>query len=615
MAILGLVILSFVFAGVGGYITSSSDIAAAEVNGEEISQAALERAFQNERGRMEAQFGEAFAALAADPTYLNNFRNNILDQLIGNKLLEQAASDLGLRVSDQQIRETIVEMPEFQLGGTFNNDRFQAVLRQAGYQVNTFRDYMRTEMTRQQVAAALAGSEFTLPSEAQEIFKLQQQTRNLRLVTVPADSFKAGLEIAEDEIATFYEANLSDFDTEEQVAVEYVELMVSDLLPETEVTEADLLEYYEQAKGNYQTEEQRRVSHILVEFGEDKAAAEAQTEALLARVSGGEDFAAVAQEASADTFSAENGGDLEWISRGDFDPAFEDAMFALANVGDVTSVVESASGFHIIKLTDLRAEQTTPFEEVRTDIETLVKTDKATETFFELQQRMAEVAFEVPDSLQDVAAELNKEVQSTALFTRDTAPAPVSGAALASAFDTALIEDRVNSDVIEIANDHILVLRVAQHEPERTKAVDEVSDGIRERLLADKAQQEATTWAEARMAELQGGQDITNSLQERFLAWESRADVQRFGSADVDRAVAESAFTLATGDGKNTAVVATNSGDVALVQLTAINEGAAAEEQQLTAIKQRIEAGRSQLLMSDVIAALKAKADITYIAN
>jgi peptidyl-prolyl cis-trans isomerase D len=164
MLILGLVILSFAFAGVGGYIGSSSDPAAAEVNGEEISQLALDRAYQNERARLEQQFGDAFAALAADAEYLNNFRQGILDRLIGDKLIEQAARDLGLRVSEQEINTTIRGMREFQgISGDFDRDRFTSVIRQANFQVASFKDYMRKEMTRQQVSRALFGSEFALP--------------------------------------------------------------------------------------------------------------------------------------------------------------------------------------------------------------------------------------------------------------------------------------------------------------------------------------------------------------------------------------------------------------------------------------------------------------------
>ena len=162
MGILALVILSFVFAGVGSYINSSASGAAASVNGDEIGINELERAYQNERSRMESQFGEAFATLASDAAYLQNFRRGILDRLISEKLLDQAAQELGLRVSDAQIKSAIVAMQEFQVDGKFDNDRYLAILRQAGFQTNNFRDYMRVDMVRRQLSQSLIATEFAL---------------------------------------------------------------------------------------------------------------------------------------------------------------------------------------------------------------------------------------------------------------------------------------------------------------------------------------------------------------------------------------------------------------------------------------------------------------------
>jgi peptidyl-prolyl cis-trans isomerase D len=397
MLILGLVILSFAFAGVGGYIGSSSDPAAAEVNGEEISQLALDRAYQNERARLEQQFGDAFAALAADAEYLNNFRQGILDRLIGDKLIEQAARDLGLRVSEQEINTTIRGMREFQgISGDFDRDRFTSVIRQANFQVASFKDYMRKEMTRQQVSRALFGSEFALPSETNQAHMLQAQTRDVKYLTVAAAPFAESIELSAADIDSYYQANSADYDTNEQVSVEYVELKVADILPTITVTEEELSESYQLTIESYRAAEERKVSHILIEFGDDKDAAKSSVEALLAKVKSGEDFAELAKANSADTFSAENGGELEWFGKNDMDAAFEDAAFGLANIGDVTDVVESEFGFHIIKLTDMKAEQISPFEQVREQILAAVKAEKAAEEFYALQLRMAELAFEVP---------------------------------------------------------------------------------------------------------------------------------------------------------------------------------------------------------------------------
>lgn len=611
MVILGLVILSFVFAGVGSYITAPTDSAAAVVNGEEISQSTLERAYQNERARLESQFGDAFSALAADTEYLKNFRQGVLDRLIGDKLIEQTARELGLRVSDAQIRETIVAMPEFQIAGQFNNDRFQVLLRQAGYQPNTFRDYMRVEMTRQQVSRALLGSEFSLPGETKQVHELQQQTRDIRYATVSAQQFANDVTLSDEEINTFYQSNLDSFDTQEQVSVAYVELKATDLLPEMTVTEQDLLDFYDQSSGAYRTEEERRASHILVEFGEDKDAAKVQADELLNKVQAGEDFAELAKASSADSFSAENGGDLDWFGRGAMDPAFEEATFALANIGDTTEVVESEFGFHIIKLTDLKPEQVTPFEDVRADIENSVKNEKASERFFELQQRMSEIAFEVPDTLEDMVNELSLTVKTTELFDRNSAPQPISNpVVLTTVFGPELVEDGVNSDVLEVANEHIIVARVQEHEPARTKSLDEVKADIETRLKAQKAQQAAKEWSENLLVTLSTGADVSAELEGKSSQWQEQSEMARFGSG-LDTSIATEAFKLSVAEGKSTAVVELNNGDVSVVELTKIHQPEEADSQELVSLGQSLESARSQEMFTALVESLKSHADIT----
>ncbi|MCV2885038.1 SurA N-terminal domain-containing protein [Aestuariibacter sp. AA17] len=608
IVILGLVILSFVFAGVGGYISSSTDAPAAKVNGEVITMQTLERAYQNERARMESQYGEAFSAMAADADYLKQFRDGVLDRLIADELIEQVAKGMDLRVSDAQVREAISAMPEFQIAGKFSRDRFDALLRQAGFQPHTFMDYMRDEMTRQQVIRALLGSEFATKNAAQTVFALQRQTRDIKYLTVSSDEFKNDVSVTEEELQAYYQDNLTQYDTEEQVSVEYVELKVADLMPNVDVSEEDALGFYEDNKNNYQTEEERRVSHILIEFGDDKEAAKEKAESLLAQLRDGADFEVLATENSEDLFSAENGGDLDWFVKGSFDPAFEDAAFSLTK-GDISDVVESASGFHIIQLTDVKAQEVTAYDDVKEDIYATLKEEKAQEEFYNLQLRMEEVAFESPDSLEDVAAEVNSEVNSTALFSRNTAPQPIaSQAALVSAFDPAIIEDAVNSDVIEVEEGHVLVLRVAEHKPERTKSFDEVKNTIETALLAEKVQEAAKAWADSVIVSLQNGEDVASKLEEKSLEWKTAEGVTRFG-ANVSPAIAETAFKLgAVSQPRDVALL--NNGDVSIVELVDIHSATEPQPQELAGIQQQLQSAKSQQMMADLIESLKSDADI-----
>jgi peptidyl-prolyl cis-trans isomerase D len=607
MGILGLVILSFVFAGVGSYINSSASGAAANVNGEEIGLDELERAYQNERSRMESQFGDAFATLASDTAYLQNFRQGILDRLISEKLLDQAAQEFGLRVSDEQIKLAIVGMQEFQIDGQFNNDRYLALLRQAGFQTNNFRDYMRVDMVRRQLSKSLMGTEFALVGEAKAAYLMQQQTRDIRYLNIPASKFVDQVNISDDEILDFYQSNISQFDTQQKVSLSYVELVLDDLLSSIEVTDDELAEYYQQNLFDYRTDEERQAAHILFESADEDDAIATKAEEVLAKIQAGENFAELAKTFSSDTFSAENGGDLGWFGKGIMDPAFEDAAFSLANKGDVSGVVKSEFGYHIIKLTDVKPEQVNSFENVKQEITLKVKTLKAEERFYEISQRMSEVAFEVPDNLDEVADLAGKSISTTDLFSRANAPDVVSNPnVLSSAFSFELTEDAVNSEVIELGRNHIIVVRVAEHEPERTKTIEEVKEQIQQTLAAQSAQQAARDWALELKVALANNDDVNPKLAALELSWEEKQAVTRNDPA-LSQTIVDALFKLSATD---ISVVDLITGDISLVQLTQVNSAAEANAQQLTSLQNRLASSKSQIMYGAVIESLKAQADI-----
>jgi peptidyl-prolyl cis-trans isomerase D len=607
MGILALVILSFVFAGVGSYINSSASGAAANVNGEEIGLNELELAYQNERSRMESQFGESFAALASDTAYLQNFRKGILDRLISEKLLDQAAQELGLRVSDVQIKSAIVAMQEFQVDGKFDNDRYLAILRQAGFQTNNFRDYMRVDMVRRQLSQSLMGTEFALTSEAKTAHLMQQQTRDIRYVNIPAAKFVEQVSVTDDEILSYYQNNISQFDTQQKVSLSYVELTLDDLLPAMEVNEDELTEYYQQNLVDYRIDEERQAAHILFESAEQDETIAAKAEEVLVKLKAGEDFAELAKTYSSDTFSAENGGDLGWFGKDIMDPAFELAAFSLVNKGDVSGVVKSEFGYHIIKLTDVKSEQMTAFEEVKEEIITKLKTIKAEERFYEISERVKEVAFEVPDNLAEVADIAGKAISTTALFSRTNAPEAVSNpGVLASAFSFELIEDAVNSEVFELDSNHIMVVRVAEHEPERTKAIEEVREQIQQTLSAQTAQQAARDWALEVKTALSESEDVSPKLVDLELSWSEKQGVTRNDTA-LSRTIVDALFKLSETD---TSVVDLVTGDISLVQLTQVNAALEPNDQQLTSLQNRLASSKSQILYGAVIESLKAQADI-----
>ncbi|MEC7825367.1 MAG: SurA N-terminal domain-containing protein [Pseudomonadota bacterium] len=610
MAIIVLIVLSFVFAGVSSYVSSSGVTAAAEVNGEEISQQDVERAYQSQRARLEAQFGESIGALFSDENYLRDFRLNVLDRLIADTLVLQKAEELGLRVSDKQIREAIVQMPEFQTAGTFDNERYLMLLRQNGFQPASFSNYMRQQMTREQLARAVSASDFALPAEVTLANALQQQTRNAEYLIVDSAPFASEVELSDEEVNTFYEANLAQFDTQEKVNIAYVVLSVDDLKGDVTVSDEEVEQYYTENNLLYKTAEERRVSHIIIEFGDDEAAAKAKAEALVAELANGADFATLAQENSDDTFTAENGGDLDFITAGMMDEAFDDAAFSLAQVGDVSDVVETEFGYHIIKLTDIKPEEVTPLAEVSEEIRNQLATDKATDRFYSLQNDMANLAFEVPDTLEDVAGVANKPVKETGLVSAQLVPAPLNVPAVTSrVFDPAFIEEGLNSDLIELDDDTIAFVRIAEHEPQRTQSLDEVRTRILAQLRAEKAQQAAADWATNVVEQIKAGETPSLELGDVTLSWESKEALTRT-SGELPRALVETLFTLGNAAPDNIDVAELGSGDVGIVKVTGINQPEALSEEDSAALAQQIATASAQTGYQAFIDSLRNAADV-----
>lgn len=614
MVIIGLVVLSFVFAGVGSYLNSSGETVAATVNGEDISLSELERAYQSQRSRMESQYGESVSALFADEGYLQQFRRGVLDSLIDEKLVLQKAEALGLRVGDAQIRDTIRNMQEFQVGGQFNNDRYLMLLRQNGYQPNAFRDILRTQLTREQLTRALGVSDFALPGEAKRLYNLQAQTRDARYLVVDAAPFADEVEVTDADIQSYYDANITAFDTEEKVSVSYVKLSVDNLIDTVNVSDEDVAAWYEENKDQYRTDERRRVSHILIASEQDSEEAQQKAESLLAALRDGADFATLAEENSDDFGSAEDGGDLDYITPGQMDEAFDEAAFALENVGDITDVVRTEYGYHIIKLTDLQEETIKSLDEIQGTIRENLVTERATDRFYELQSRMAEVAFEMPDNLDEVSAIANQPVETTPLFTRENIPEAINNPQVANdVFSVELVEQRVNSDLIELDGNAVVVVRVSAHEPQRTKSLDEVREAIIASLRAEKAQQAAESWAEAQLAELEAESDIAEALAERSLSWQTADNVNR-ANQQLPANLVSTLFTLAPTEGKSRRVALLGSGDVGLIELTDVHAPEAADDATIASIQQRLAGANSQASYAAFVEALRDDADIEVTA-
>ncbi|TOY93122.1 peptidylprolyl isomerase [Vibrio fluvialis] len=511
--ILGLIILSFIFAGVGNYLISGSNNAAAKVGGTEIGRGEFEQAYQNERNRMQAQLGDYFANLLADPEYVASFRKSVLDRMINDLLLEQHAQSLGLRVSDDQIRQMILDMPQFQSEGKFDQEIYQSALRRAGFSPDSFAEYMRRDLVRNQLMSALQDSEFTLKGEVEAQGELISQTRDIRTIMLSPAEFAKNVELSDDEIEQYYKQNPERYTRPEQVKLSYIELSAEQLKNAVTISDDQAQQYYQDHLDKYSSAEQRKVSHILIQGDDEKAA-----QAILDELKAGADFATLAKEKSQDIGSAEEGGSLGWIEHDTMDPAFESAAFALKQAGDISGLVKSDFGYHIIKLDEVKAPIAKPYADVAADIKAELKDQQAIDKFYELQTELEKVAFESPDSLDEAAKAISATVQKTDFVSEQQLPATLNNADVLKAIQTPEVkDDGLNSEAIEVAPEHVVVVRVEESRPEVVLPLTEVKDQVVAQLSKVKGEQQALELASKLVDGLKQGDK--SLLQQHNLAF------------------------------------------------------------------------------------------------
>jgi peptidyl-prolyl cis-trans isomerase D len=598
--ILGLIILSFVFAGVGNYIIGGSGNAAAKVDNTEIGRGAFEQAYQSERNRMQAQMGDYFANLLADPAYVQSFRKSVLDRMIDEVLLEQYADSLGLRISDEQVRSEILNMAPFQKDGKFDQDIYQAALRRAGYSVDSFAEYLRRDMTRRQVLTAVQGSEFTLDSEVQAQSTLITQTRDIQTITLNLDDFAKNADLTDEEIQAYYKTHSDNYTRPEQIKVAYLELSAEALKEQMNVSDEDAKKYYDEHLDSYSTQEQRQLSHIMVE-GDD----EAKAQAILDELNAGADFAELAKAKSEDIGSAESGGSLGWVEKGVMDPAFEEAAFSLENTGDTSGLVKSSFGYHIIRLDALKAAEAKPFDQVADEVKSEIAEQKAVERFYELQTQLETVAFEYPNSLDDAAKAIDQPVQSTDFISAENAPEILSSAAVMQALESAEVkEDGLNSEVIEIAPEHVVVVRVNDLRDETVLPFEEVQQLVITQLSEEKGAQQAQALATNVADELKAGNESV--LAENNLTFGETQSINR-GSE-----LSATVFAMPKPEEGKVAYAQTkdSQGNVVIVALSGVN--AEANPMYAEQIGMQMMNTESQQALNAVLSSLRAKADIEY---
>jgi peptidyl-prolyl cis-trans isomerase D len=517
--VLLLIIPSFVFFGVDGYsrMTDGTGAAVAEVDGQSITRAEWD--FEHRRvveRRMRENPQTDLASLDTPEA-----RRATLDGMVRQRVLLAAANRLNLIPADPRLQRLFVTDPQFaelrNPDGTVNRD----LLALQGLSSEAFVQRLRQDLALQQVVRGVLDTALLPERLAAQAVEPLLQRREVQIERFDPQAFRSRVQVTDEALQAYHQANEASFRTVEEADIEYVVLDLEALSRDITVAEEELQRYYEQNISRYTRAEERRASHILVSASSDQSAAERQqarerAEALLAEVRRSPaGFAALARRSSEDPGSAPQGGDLDWFGRGGMVKPFEDAVYAM-QAGEVSNLIETEFGFHIITLTGVRGGERTPYAQVRGQIESEVKQGLAQRRYAEAAEQFTNTVFEQSDSLAPVVEKLGLE-RRTATVQRMAAPgaegALASARLLEAVFGSDALVNKRNTDAVEVGSSRLASARVLAHRPARAQPLDEVRELVRERVIARDSAALARSEGEQRLAALREKPEETLPIQ------------------------------------------------------------------------------------------------------
>ncbi|MGI1678310.1 MAG: SurA N-terminal domain-containing protein [Cellvibrionaceae bacterium] len=550
------------------FVNNGSSQEVASVGGEEITELELSRAISFRKSQLQSQFGDG---LPADFISDENLRAPVLDSLVKRKVLAQAAVDGGMTMSDQRINELVISAPDFQVDGKFNQERFRLMVNGMGYTATGYLAQIKEDMVLNQQVAGLSSSGFITDEELALTTSISQQARDFYYLTVPAAPIEATVEVSNENAVAYYEENKANYMKPEEVTIEYLELQVSELEDSIDVSEEELKAQYEQEVKAFSASIERKASHILIEPKEDGSDQQIIKE-IQAKISAGEDFAVLATEYSDDFGSKENGGDLGYTNGDAFPQEFEDALSGLS-VGAVSAPVETDAGFHLIKLVEERGAEPPSFEDDKARIETAIKRGQAEDLFVELKQQFEDVTYNA-SNFTEAGKELGLAAKKIGPFTRSGGFGVASNPRIVdAAFSDLVLVEGNNSDAIEISPDHLLVLRVTDHQLPRELTFDEVKNDVVRLLRSEAASNKVKEIGEALKAEIASGKSVEDVAKANEYEWQVSLNTSRT-DAKISRDILSHVFTMRRPSGSSvTDGVQLNNGNYAVINLTNVKDG------------------------------------------
>ncbi|MDD3519056.1 MAG: SurA N-terminal domain-containing protein [Chromatiales bacterium] len=578
--IVGFIIIPFALWGLNEYFGGGAQLVAAEVNGVEIPVRAYQDEYRDQRQRLQAMFGGR-----VPPELLNEqvMRENAIQTLVRKELLQQLASKEGYRASPAAVLDAIRDIGAFQREGHFDVARYTQVLEsqrltKAGFEAN-----IAQGLVLDQFQNGIRDSAFVPAASVEDYLRLRDQTRELSYLIVPAERYAATAQVDDAMVEQYFREHTAAFQTPERVRLAYVELSERALVAQITVDEDEVRRYFDDHADRYATPEERRVSIILARVGHDAGAADERAareriEALATRIQAGEDFAVVAREGSDDELSRTNGGDIGFIARGDMDPALDAVVFTLP-VGTASVPLRTAQGFQLAQVTEIKPAVGKPYDEVRAQVEAELRSQAAERRFLADSERLLTLSYENGDSLEPAAGAIGADIQTSGWVSRDRGEGIGQFSEVRrAAFSDEVLRERRNSDMLELPDGRLIVVRVDEVQPAAQRPLGEVQGEIREILKRQVMQTMARADGEKLLAAVDGGdRSLAQAGRELGLDVVRTGAVTR-GAQEVPPAVLARVFNMAPPDADRQvrhAGLELPGAGYAVIALTAVHDAAA----------------------------------------
>lgn len=536
-AIVGFIVLTFVFFGIETLVQYKSESVIATVNGLDIPESTFRHAVELEKRNI--IYRNQGVVPKIDEAVL---ASQVLDKLIDIKLLSGYAEGLSVAAQKPQIDQLITAQAEFQVNGKFDPAVFKQVIESSGFTPQRYYENLKTDFVLNQLSQAYLYSSFQSKNDWQDVAALVQQRRSFSTLDIPIERFFKDIDKDDPAIKSYYEAHSDQFKTDEAVTVEYIELTIDQAMREVEISNDEVKARYEKEVETLSARKRLHAAHILVRASsENDLNAKTKIDKINEELRSGADFSELAKKYSEDKGSAGNGGDVGSTDGSVFPPEFEHALQNL-QVGEISSPIKTEAGYHLIRLLEKSDSKIPKLDELASSLHTELSRERARLILKEKVENLSTVVFESPD-LGEPAVRFGLSKQVAGPFGRDHGEGIAANLKVREqAFSEAVLSSGQNSEVIELDEGHYVALRVLRHDPQRQLSLNEAAEKIRNIVSREAARTHAENVAKKSIDELRSGKPIDEVAKNAGLKFRHYSKVLRSGGQDLDPQLLQSVF-------------------------------------------------------------------------